>query len=300
MTTTMPATRTITLTREYDAPCETVFAMWTQAEHIARWWGPDDCTAPHVESDPRPGGRLVITMTGPGFTNTMQSTYREIEAPQHFTVDSVVAGPDGNTILEASHTVRFENLAEKTRVHIEATATVFESEWLPSLDGMKAGWNQSLQCLDDALDDALDRRIVNTRVYAAPPQVVFPMWLEQRHLEKWWGPDGFSITVDGFDPRPRGQWLFTMHGPDGTDYHDVITYDEIVQDERIVYTHGDRDDAQPPFTSIVTFDEMAGMTALSMRAIFASTEIRDANVQKYGAVEGGTQTLARLAELLDS
>jgi uncharacterized protein YndB with AHSA1/START domain len=259
MTNTKPVTRTITLSRVYDAPRETVFAMWTQAEHIAQWWGPDDCTAPHVESDPRPGGRLVITMQGPGFTHTMEAVYREIDPPSGFAIDCVVNDPEDTRFLETSHRVRFEDVDGRTRVTVEATASALRDEALAALDGMLAGWNQSLQCLDDALKGTLDRQIVLTRLYAAPPEKVFPMWR------------------------------------DGADHPHSITYDEIVPSQRLVYSVGD---GGVPYTSIVTFDEVAGQTALSMRAIFESAAVRDRYIREHGGIEGGTQTMARVAELL--
>ncbi|HWC28632.1 MAG TPA: SRPBCC domain-containing protein [Dehalococcoidia bacterium] len=37
------------------------------------------------------------------------------------------------------------------------------------------------------------------------------------------------------DLRPGGRWRFVMHGPDGTDYDNLITFVEIVAPERLVY-----------------------------------------------------------------
>jgi hypothetical protein len=46
----------------------------------------------------------------------------------------------------------------------------------------------------------------------------------------------------------------------------------------------------------VTFEDVDGKTRLTMRAVFPSVEERDRVVKQYGAVEGGKQTLARLAD----
>ena len=290
-------TREVTLTRVYDAPRERVFAMWTEAEHLARWWGPDGFSVPRATSDPRPGGALTIVMAGPDFEETMNARYREVVAPERIVVDSIVPGPDGKPFIESSHTVTFADLGGRTEVTVEARASVFRPEGLGALAGMKAGWSQSLQCLDDVLTGAVDRQVVLTRMYEAPPDAVFPLWVGREHLEKWWGPDGFSITVDEIDARPGGRWRFTMHGPDGRDYPNTIVYLEVTPNERLVYTHGDPTDADPSFTTVVNFEEMGGSTVLSMRLVFESPEARDLVVDKYDAVEGGTQTLSRLAAL---
>jgi len=292
-------TREITLTRTYDAPRPEVFALWTEAEHLARWWGPDGFSAPRVESDPRPGGALTIVMAGPDFEETMHARFREVVVPERIVVESVVPGADGEPFLESFHDVTFTDLGgDRTEVTVRARATVFRPEGLAALEGMRAGWKQTLQCLDDVVTGGVDRQVLFTHLYQAPPASVFPLWVDQAHLERWWGPDGFTITVHEIDVRPGGQWRFTMHGPDGTDYPNVITYDEVLPGERLVYTHGEPGDPDPPFTSIVTFEEMGGSTALSMRLVFGSADARDTVVAKYGAVEGGNQTLARLDALV--
>jgi uncharacterized protein YndB with AHSA1/START domain len=254
-----------------------------------------------VESDPRPGGALTIVMAGPDdFEQTMNATYREVDAPERIVVDSTVPGPDGQPFLESSHTVLFADLGEKTEVTVHASASVYRPEGMGALAGLKAGWNQSLQCFDDALTGATDRQFLFLRLFEAPPEEVFPLWTATEHLEKWWGPDGFSLRVDQFDPRPGGRWVFTMVGPDGTEFPNTITYDEIVPGERLVYTHGTPEDPDPPFTGVVTFDEMAGQTALSLRLVFASAGDRDRIEETYHAKEGGEQTLGRLATLVTS
>ena len=97
------------------------------------------------------------------------------------------------------------------------------------------------------------------------------------------------------DVRPGGHWRFIMHGPDGTDYLNENQYLEIVKPERLVYLHG----PAPKFTATVTFENENGKTRLTMRTVFATAEERDHVVKEYHAIEGGNQTLARLAEFLE-
>ncbi len=293
-------TREITSTRVYDAPRPTVFAMWTEAEHLARWWGPDGFSAPRVTSDPRPGGTLTIVMAGPDFEETMQARYREVVAPERIVVDSVVPGPDGQPFLESSHTVTFADLGDRTEVTVTARAAVFAAAGLGALDGMQAGWNQSLQCLDDALTGAAGRQVLLTRLYDAAPDAVFALWEDPAHLERWWGPDGSTLTVDEIEVRPGGRWRFTMHGPDGRDHPDRVTFEEVVRGRRLVYTHGEPSDPEPPSTAVVTFDEVAGRTALSMRLVFASAEARDLVVDRHDPATGASQALDRLAGLVET
>src|SRR5204863_8345539 len=84
-----------------------------------------------------------------------------------------------------------------------------------------------------------DREIVMSRVISASCDVVFEAFTEVRHLSRWWGPDGFTTTTRRFAFRVGGEWDFVMHGPDGTDYQEWITWTEIVPPERIALLHGD-------------------------------------------------------------
>ena len=90
-----------------------------------------------------------------------------------------------------------------------------------------------------------------------------------------------------------------MHGPDGRDYQNRITFDEIVKPERIVYHHGGGDDVEPvQFRTTVTFEDLGGKTKLTMSAVFPSAAERDRVIKQYGADKGLVQTLERLAEHL--
>ena len=98
--------------------------------------------------------------------------------------------------------------------------------------------------------------IIGTRVLAAPRALVFSVWTDPKHLLQWWGPNGFRTTTRAFDFRPGGVWRFVMHGPDGRDYQNRITFDEIVAPERIVYRHDGAEDVESVcFTQTVTFED---------------------------------------------
>ena len=135
-----------------------------------------------------------------------------------------------------------------------------------------------------------DREIVATRVFDAPRELVFQMWTDPRHVAQWWGPNGFTSTIQEMDVRPGGAWRLVMHGPDGTDYPNKSIFVEVVRPERIVYDHL----SSPKFRSTATFDDEGGKTVLTMRAVFKTAAAREFVARERGAVEGGQQTIARL------
>src|ERR687885_1836135 len=140
-----------------------------------------------------------------------------------------------------------------------------------------------------------DREIVISRVIRAPREVVFEAFTEVRHLSRWWGPEGFTTTTRSFEFRVGGDWDFVMHGPDGTDYQEWITWREIVPPERIGMLHGESRNDPNAFESVLTFEPAGEQTRIVMRAVFPTKELRDEAVEKYHAIEGGEQTLRNLA-----
>ena len=140
-----------------------------------------------------------------------------------------------------------------------------------------------------------DREIVISRVINAPRAVVFEALTEVRHLSRWWGPEGFATTTRSFEFREGAAWDFVMHGPDGTDYSEWITWTEIVPPERIALLHGESRDDPNAFESTLAFAPHGTATRIVMRTVFPTKQLRDQAVEKYDAIEGGQQTLSHLA-----
>ncbi|WP_232660267.1 SRPBCC family protein [Pseudonocardia sp. TRM90224] len=140
-----------------------------------------------------------------------------------------------------------------------------------------------------------DREIMVSRVIDASRELVFEAFTEVRHLSRWWGPEGFTTTTRSFEFREGGVWDFVLHGPDGTDYPEWITWTEIVPPERIVLMHGESRDDPDAFESVLTLEPDAATTRVEMRTVFATRQQRDQAVEKYRAIEAGKQTLNNLA-----
>jgi uncharacterized protein YndB with AHSA1/START domain len=139
-----------------------------------------------------------------------------------------------------------------------------------------------------------DREIVISRVINGPRELVFDSFTEVRHLSRWWGPEGFTTTTRAFEFRVGGEWDFVMHGPDGTEYQEWITWTEIAPPERISLLHGASRDDPDAFQSVLTFAPEGAATRLEMCTVFPTKELRDEAVERYHAIEGGQQTLGNL------
>jgi uncharacterized protein YndB with AHSA1/START domain len=149
----------------------------------------------------------------------------------------------------------------------------------------------------DALSTA-DREIAATRVFDAPRDLVWNVWTDPDHIAHWWGPKGFTNTIHTMDVRPGGVWDFIMHGPDGVDYPNKVTYLEVKKPELLVYDHGE--EGEPTYFRVtVTFEDFGGKTKLTMQMLFETAQQRNKVAEKYGAVEGLKQNMEKLGEYLE-
>ena len=148
---------------------------------------------------------------------------------------------------------------------------------------------------------ASDREIIITRVLEAPRELVWEAWTDPQQVVKWWGPQGFTTTVHEMDVKPGGIWRLTMHGPDGADYPNESVFTEVVKPERIAFTlrGGKKGEPESLKEMIWTFEDQGGKTKITIRQVYPTAEARDYVAKTYGAIEGGKQTLGRLAEYLE-
>ncbi|MBL7955555.1 MAG: SRPBCC domain-containing protein [Flavobacteriales bacterium] len=140
-----------------------------------------------------------------------------------------------------------------------------------------------------------DRGIEITRVVKAPRALVWMACTEPKHIDQWWGPNGFANKTIAHDLRVGGVWKYTMTGPDGKVWPNLITYTEVTPMDRLAYDHGDWENPKM-FTGSLSFTDVEGGTLVTLHNVFQSKDVRDQAIENYGAAEGGKQTLTRLSE----
>ena len=146
-----------------------------------------------------------------------------------------------------------------------------------------------------------DREIRIDRTFKAPRELVFDAFTAPEKISQWWGPNGFTTTTKSMNFEVGGEWIFTMHGPDGTDYPNRILYTVITRPELIKYDHFghmDNEDDPPHFKSTIRFEKAENGTKISMQLLFPTIEAK-ATAAEFGAIEGANQTLGRLANFVD-
>jgi uncharacterized protein YndB with AHSA1/START domain len=137
--------REVFVQRVLNAPRELVFKVWTEAEHLVRWWGPDGFTTPRCEADPRPGGAIRIDMRGPdGTVYPMTGVFQEVLPPERLVFTVTPLDAHGNALFETLNIVTFADQQGKTLVTLKARATSWTDQAPQYLKGMEMGWMQSM------------------------------------------------------------------------------------------------------------------------------------------------------------
>ena len=148
-------TRTLTITAEFAAPVERVWAMYADPRQLEQVWGPPEYPATFVEHDLRAGGRTTYYMTSPEgekFAGYWDIT--GVERPARFTFRDGFATEDltPNTDLPVSENVyAFESTDGGTRAVFTSTYESAEAMQTVLDMGMEEGARSSINQIDGFL-----------------------------------------------------------------------------------------------------------------------------------------------------
>jgi uncharacterized protein YndB with AHSA1/START domain len=138
-----------------------------------------------------------------------------------------------------------------------------------------------------------DCEIYSSRELNAPVNLVYQAFADPLHLEKWWGPEGFTNTIHEFDLRPNGKWLLTMHGPEKGNYENTSVFETVEPNKLIAW----RRLSKPLFNMEVKFEKLSfTKSRISFRMIFNTVE--ECNKMKTYVVPNNEENFDRLERLL--
>ncbi len=152
-------------------------------------------------------------------------------------------------------------------------------------------------------------RMVITRVFDAPRELVWKAWTDPKYVMQWWGPQGFTSPFCKIDFRVGGKFLCCMKTPDGTEFWNAGEYHEIVLHEKIVSSmyfsdsngnkvepahYGIEHEAIEGARDVVTFEDLGdGRTKLT----FIGNEPME-SAKNSGQLEGWNQILDKIAAVV--
>ena len=136
--------RVLVLNRVFDAPRALVFKVWTEPEHLARWWGCETTAVTNFTGDFRVGGAFHVSMRlADGSDHRLHGVYREFEPPERLSFTWAWEDEDGNPGHETLVTVTFADENGKTAMTLHQAT--FESETMR--DTHHDGWSVALDRL---------------------------------------------------------------------------------------------------------------------------------------------------------
>ena len=149
-------------------------------------------------------------------------------------------------------------------------------------------------------------RMVITRIFDAPRELVWKAWTDPQYVMQWWGPKGFTAPVCKIDFRVGGKFLCCMRSPDGQEgwnageYHEIVPYERIVSSMYFSDSDGNKIDpvqlgieheAIEDARDVTLFEDLGdGRTKLT----FIGNEPME-SAKNSGQLEGWNQILDKLA-----
>ena len=143
-----------------------------------------------------------------------------------------------------------------------------------------------------------NRSFTLTRTYDAPRDLVFDAFTRPEHVDRWWGPDGFTTQTSAMNVVAGGEWRFTMaHAAYGT-YPNRARYRLVIPNERLEYELDGGEDNDPGgFLATITFQTVGARTLVTMSGVLKTVEAWE-TAKSFGAVEMGAQNMAKLDAVL--
>jgi uncharacterized protein YndB with AHSA1/START domain len=131
------------LTRVLPAPIAVVFGAFSEADELAKWWGPAGFSAPSLDFEPRAGAGYRIEMQPPeGEPFHLTGEFREVDPPALLAYSFVWEPPDPDDV-ETEVRLAFRELGESTEVTL--TQGPFKTEERRALH--RDGWTESFDKL---------------------------------------------------------------------------------------------------------------------------------------------------------
>ncbi|HEY2050610.1 MAG TPA: SRPBCC domain-containing protein [Caulobacteraceae bacterium] len=228
-----------------------VFAAWSSAEHISRWFCPNGFTVPHAKVEMRVGGPFEFCMRAPdGTEHWSRGRFVAVEPNERLVIEMDVQGPGGAVAMTALTTATFEPAPGGTRLTVEQTYQVRDpSVARQMIEGAPQGWAQTLDRLGAALAEEerarpAVRNVVHDsftleRTYPAHRARVWAALTTAEGKSKWFvGPPGqWSLVERSMDIRAGGRERVVGKAETGRLTTFEATYLDVEERERLVYAY---------------------------------------------------------------
>jgi len=240
------------ISRVFHARRETVFAAWSSADHVKRWFSPESFTVSDAKVQMRLGGAFDVCMRSPtGEEYWIRGTFVEVAPHARLVIDMYPTDGAGKKLFRAYTEVDFSDALGGTRMDVVQTYTFTDpSLAAPMVAGAPDGWRTTLDKLEKevvGMQGGIEtgvRSVVHAifhleRTYDAPVARVWKALTDEAAKQKWFGgPPGRWELLErrmdvrgGGSERLKGRWEGGVTSTFDAIYHDVVP------NERLVYSY---------------------------------------------------------------
>ena len=150
----------VLIVREYDAPCDLVFKVWTDPAHLKNWYAPEGCEIEIKHFDFREGGKFLHCIYNEAVHDCWcTGVFSEIVEHEKIVYELTVSdkngkpakpvdvGMDPDWPASTTVTVLFESIGDKTRITLHQAV----SQNLAKRTGAYPSWLSMLDKLENEL-----------------------------------------------------------------------------------------------------------------------------------------------------
>lgn len=151
-------------------------------------------------------------------------------------------------------------------------------------------------------ENITDHKMVITRIFDAPRELVWQAWTDPKHVAQWWGPHGFTNLLCEWDAKKGNAILVHMRGPANTPFDMIMPmkgmFLEVNAPERLVFSSTCLDDVNgnPQLENLntIVFEDYNGKTKMTLYVTVVKAT-PEAAFALAGMEQGWSETLEKLA-----
>ena len=238
------APRLLTISRTFAAPRERVFACWSSAERMKRWFSPEGVDVPEAEIDCRPGGIFTLCMRMPnGTEHWMRGSFGDVVPVERLSFSCEVS-TGGKRGFLVKTLVLFAVEGAGTQMTVEQSYEIYDPVFRFAVEGSAEGWRTTLDKLEREVARAPDTgpaargAFTVERTFKATPAQVFKAFTDERAKSRWFsGGDDQTIIERSMDVRPGGREVAVGKWKSGVTTRFDAVYFDVVPDRRLVYAY---------------------------------------------------------------
>ena len=252
------------ISRAFSVSRAALFAAWSSADRVKRWFSPGSYTVLDATVDMRVGGVFNVRLRGPyGGERLIRGTFVEVIPHDRLVIDMAVADTEGARLFKAVTKITFAEDAVGARMDVvQNYALVDPAVAVPMVWGASEGWRTALDRLaeevarmrGEATCSVTHATVRLERFFEVRVARVWAALTEEQAKSKWFGgpPAQWELVERQMEVRVGGRERLRGRWKGGVISTFEAIYYDVVPNERLVYAFEMRLDEARTSVSLAT------------------------------------------------